>query len=199
MAPLPTIPNTYRVALSWFHTDLKTAAANVMHFRKSGSNPAALWTALDSHVTSTMWNLTDSHGSIAEVTITPLDGSSVSLPEPTGSPAKWSGGTTGSHNPVPNVAAIVKFVTGKRGRSYRGRIYLPWIEEAYIDGLTLDNSQRTAVQTAWATFLTAMTGDGFDLVVASYKLSTAETVLASGVENDIATQRRRAKRTSLAS
>lgn len=196
MAPLPTIPNTHRVAFNWANADNPTwRATNVMHFSKSGGNPADLVTKIDSHVTATMWGQTSSSASVSNLVVTPLDGSSVSFPFNTGSPAKWKG-TLSSFNYVPQVACVVKELTGKRGRSYRGRVYLPWVlEDTQLAGLLTASIQGT-MQTAWLAFFSAMTADSWDWVVASYKLSTSEKIVAIAVEQNLGTVRKRWRRIS---
>lgn len=190
MAPLPVIADTYRVAFNWTNNSNSFVATNVMHFRKGGGNPAALWTALDAQATAGMWNCVSGHGSVNEVIITPLDGSSVSFPVFTGKPAKWTG-NAGSSDWIPQSCAIVKFLTAKRGRSYRGRIYLPWVNESEQSVGILTAGSVTAGNAAWVTWLAAMIGTGYKPVVASYLHATADDIIAVQFESLVATQRRR--------
>lgn len=191
--PLPVIANTYRVALLWSHSDLGSDAVNVMHFRKAGATPVDLATKIDSHVGNTMWNFQDSHAVVNEVDVTPLDGTTVTYPFLTGAPTKWKGFSS-SHDVIPQGAAVMKILTAKRGRSYRGRLYLPWVAETFSTNGVLDATTVTNMTTAWSTFVSAMSGDGYDLVVASYLLETAEDAIAIACEPMLATQRRRLKR-----
>lgn len=195
VAPLPTISNVYRCAFNWTNEDSPSVATNVMHFRKAGSNPAALWSSLDANVGNPLWEFQSTHSHIHEVVITPLDGGSVSFPVFTGDGADWTGAQS-SEDMSPQVCNIVKFLTGKRGRSYRGRIFLPWVVESAATYGVLSSGGVSTCQSAWETFLAAMTGDGFDLVVASYLHSTAEDVVAVLAESTTATQRRRNRRLS---
>ena len=94
------------------------------------------------------------------------------------------------------MANIVKFVTGLRGRSYRGRVYLPFVDESTQAQGHIVAGKITDGQGAWEAFHTDMSTDGFELVVASYLHSTAEDVIAVLFERDTATQRRRNKRAS---
>lgn len=193
MAPLPVIADTYRVALNWVTGVNTETATNVIHVRKSGTNAAAVVAELDSHVTAAMWSLSPSASAIHDVVCTKLDGSAVSFPFITGGPAKWSG-NGGSGDYIPQMASIVKMLTAKRGRSYRGRVYLPWVPENNQTNGVLLGTNVTLVTNAWVTFLAAMASAGFPLVVASYKLATAEEVVAVECEARAATQRRRMKR-----
>jgi len=195
VAPLPIITDTYRVALNYTNTVNGLIAANVMHFKKSGGTSADLATKLNSHATNTMFELLPTTCSVTSIVITPLDGSSASYPYTPATPANWTGhGGAGDFSP--QVAAIVKLLTGKRGRSYRGRVYLPWIAEAQSGGGGLNGTSKNTTTSAWTAFLAAMLGDGWQMVVASYKLETSEAVLTTTCEGFTATQRRRNARNS---
>lgn len=193
--PLPVISNVYRAAFTWTNTDTGFSAVNVMHFKKSGSNPAALATSLAGAVHQDMWAFQGSHSHIREVDITPLDGAGVTYPYITGSGTVWSG-SDGSNDHNPQVANIIKIVTAKRGRSYRGRVFLPWVCENLQANGVLDSGTLATVQAKWVAFATTMTGDGWDQVVASYLHATSEEVIGYLAERQTATQRRRQKRTS---
>lgn len=195
MAPLPQIDDVYRVALNWLDSSTGTTATNVMHFRKPSSNPAAVWSIVDAHLTAAMWGTVGGTAAIKTAVITPLDGSSASLPVilASGDPHQGHGG---AGEVLPNVAAVVKLLTAKRGRSYRGRQYLPFTIEAAVADGRIVTSFITAGQSAWTTFLAAMVTGGADLVIASYKLATYENVVAVVFESWSATQRRRLKRTA---
>jgi len=192
--PLPVIANVYRCAFEWVN-DNQTSwrATNVIHVSKSGSTPAAVYTALDTNVTANMWRQTGTDSHIRYVVITPLDGSSVSLSTATGNTAKWSGALTPG-DMISQGCEIVKFKTAKRGRNYRGRVYLPWIGESTVANNVITAGNVTLSQTAWGAFFTAMVAAGFQPVVASYALSTAEAITALEVETNIATQRKRNRR-----
>lgn len=193
--PLPIIADTYRVALTWSDARFPTAAINVLHFRKGGSSAAALYTSLDANVTAAMWGFQSSDSKVNRVDITPLDGTSLTVQNSTGTPAKWSG-NGGVKDATPQAAAILKLTTALRGRTNRGRIYLPWVREDAVTAAVLDSTLLASTQTAWATFITALSGAGFKLVVASYVTSVANDVTATRIEQRLATQRRRNKRTS---
>lgn len=196
MAPLPVIADVYRCALEWTDSDTSQTATNVMHFHQAGTNPAALAAILDAHVTASMWGVQPQHAHIFQVNITPLDGGSITFPFATGSVAKWSGNDA-STDYTPQVSNIIKLLTSKRGRSYRGRLFLPFVVEATNTQGQLSGAAVTALQAAWVAFLAAMTAAGPNLVVASYKLATADNVVAVLAEKWTATQRRRLPRLSL--
>ena len=193
MTPLPIIGDTLRVALQWTDPVFPRKSVNVMHFHSVGYAMSTFWTALDANVTALMWGHTGTNSQIDQVTIIPLDGGGAGLIQATGGPAKWRG-TDSSNVPIPQASAIVKLTTGTRGRSNRGRVYLPWVNEDIAAAGQLDATRRSAMNGAWATFRSAMLAAGFPLVVASYKHSTALNVLATDVEAYLGTQRRRQPR-----
>lgn len=165
------------------------SAANIMHFR--ATTATALFTALNANVTAAMWGFPASAWSISSVNITPLDGTSPTVINPV-SGVKWTG--TGGADSIPSCAAIVKETTNKRGKSYRGRIYLPNVGETSQTNGALVASIVLSSQAAWDTFYTAMSTATCIPAVASYKFSTAENVVKFTVEGMAGTQRRRQSR-----
>lgn len=192
MAPLPVIADTYRVSFEWAAG--QQSAANVMHFRtaSSGATPEEVWDCIDANVTANMWASCSTGSVIQEVRVTPLDGSSATQAFGTGSGAKWQGQTSGDF--VPAGAAIIKLSTAKRGRSFRGRVFLPFLAEAaFVNGL-LELGPLGLAQTAWEDFANDIIADPttpMALVVASYKLAESNQVLNLLAENVAGTQRRR--------
>lgn len=193
--PLPVIPNVSRVAFKWHNSDSKTDAVNVMHFHTGSHSSADFATLLDSSLTANMWAYQNTDSVITEIDITPLDGMSITFPfVPT--PGVKYHGTQTNEDMSPQVAAIIKLATAERGRSFRGRVYLPWvIDNAQVNGI-LDATINASVATAWLAFKNAMETGGMQMVVASYKLASAADVIAVVAEKYTATQRRRQKRTS---
>jgi hypothetical protein len=195
VAPLPVIDEVFRVALRWSSTELATNAVNVIHIRSSTLAPAAIYAVLDAHVTANMWGHTKNTSQIASVDITPLDGVSVTSSFVTGAPAKWCGAeTAGDINPAG--CTLIKLKTSERGRSHRGRIYLPWNDENVFGLGKLGSTERGIMQAAWNTFVSAIEGADVVLQVASYKLATSLPVESTLVELYEASQRRRLHRNS---
>jgi hypothetical protein len=188
MAHLPVIAGTFRVAFMWDNGS-GTTAVNVMYF--SAANTIAVTTALDANATAGMWTLISNAFGVKRLIVTPLDGTSVTVTYPvTG--AKWTGGTAGDW--IPNEAIIVKETTMKRGKSYRGRIYLPYVTEAsQINGVLTPASVAT-MQTAWNAWYVAMSAATVIPVVVSQKLATKENIATLTVEPVAATMRRRLTR-----
>lgn len=211
MPPLPTIDGIHRVAFSWRASLSGPFAANVMHFHGASSDPDGCKAAIDANVTSGMWPGVPTTCSVYQLAITPLDGSSATRLYPvTG--AKWAGTATAS-GISPASAVVVSLKTAKRGRRYRGRVYLPFIDESAIAGGSLSVTP-TAAQTAWDTFRSAMATSLWPLHIASYGRSFhksggkgapitltpvswsafSEPVTSCGVEQVLGTQRRRQSR-----
>jgi hypothetical protein len=190
MPPIPVISDIDRCALVWNYTTL--TAANVMHFRNSAGNVAALVSALQANMTATMWGGVNSASSIVQSEITPLDGTSSRIVTPWAANAKWTGQQ--ATEAIIQEAIVVKLQTGLRGRSRRGRIYIPFAAEGVQSLGILDPTVVAGMQTAWENFRVAMNSAGFPLGVASYKLELWATCTAVQVERAFGTQRRRQNR-----
>lgn len=192
---LPVITNVYRCAFKWNNPTYGLNAVNVMHFKKAGSTAAALAAALNTNATNTMWEHTSTSSKITEIDITPLDAGTVTLQYAVGTPANWTG-HGGAGDVIPQSCAVIKLLTGKRGRAYRGRVFLPWLAEGQSDNGKILGSLQTTLNGAWLAFHTAMTAAGWDFVVASYRYQTAEDVVTAAAETWTATQKRRLIRTA---
>lgn len=195
MAPLPVISLTYRVALNWHANSGAQSAENVIHIRSvSGAHtPAEVFAALAGAVANDMWSPVASTAIIDSATITPLDGLSATVTIGTDGSAKWIG--EGSGELLPAVAAIIKLTTAGRGRSARGRVYLPFTAESAINaGLMSSPTLRNQTTESWQDFQELLTAGGYQHVVASYKLASAQTIANYDCENAFATQRRRQSR-----
>lgn len=195
MAPLPTIANTFRVALEWEHAS--RSASNVMHFLAPGKDEGDVFAALDANVDSDMWATMCAPSRVSQVVVTKLDGTPDGRVFPTPpANANWEPSTANA-NIIPQCAALFRFSTEQTGRSGRGRCYLPFLREgAQFDG-SIESAVHDIAQPAWITWANAMATDGVALAVASYKLASASQVLAIVMEYWTATQRRRLRRTSV--
>src|SRR5215467_1998334 len=171
MPPLPVIPFTYRVALRWSESTSGQAAVNVMHFSAglSGTSPGDLAAALNSHVSIDLWLGAVSTARVQTLDIIDLNSSTGATVSFTTVGTGWGGAGSGEF--VPNVPALVKFKTGLRGRSRRGRIYLPFQGEANIhNGQITPSSILTTANTAWVALQNGLQAGtpAFSHVVASY-------------------------------
>jgi hypothetical protein len=165
----------------------------VLHFgNTAGTNTSAdLYNDLNTNVAVAMWDWVSTGAHVDTVAITPLDGTTATSTFTTGAPAKWTGQASGNA-PIPQQAGIIKLSTPLRGRSFSGRIFIPFVDESETSGGTL--ADVAAVNTAWTTFATAMVTAGWALSVASYKLALSTTVTNLLAESKSATQRRRMDR-----
>jgi hypothetical protein len=189
------IADTYRVAFNWTNTANSLTATNVMHYHKAGSSAAAVAAIIDGLGTSAMFVGQPTSCSITQLVVTPLDGSGVSFPLTPSTPAHWTG-SGGAVDFLPQVAIVIKLLTTKRGRSFRGRVFLPFASEGQVTDGAVVGSTKTSLNTAWIAFHTAATAAGLDWCVASYKLAQQNPVAAVACESATATQRRRMTRTS---
>lgn len=106
---------------------------------------------------------------------------------------------TGTGTPLPgNVTIAVKWTTGNRGRSARGRTYHIGLCEEQVTGNLLDESFYTGLLTAYQSLLTAVNTGVYSLrVVSLWSNKVARTtglaipITAASIESTIDTQRRR--------
>lgn len=195
--PLPTITRTTRVAIEGTLPN-GHKWANVLHFRRDNvltenGAQALINSRLDNLFTvnigtgtalryflSTGWR-------VDRYRMTPLDNISATSVWP-----KTHVGQETAQALPSNVAGVITLYTARRGRSYRGRFYLAGYTELSNQAngapdVGIFDAQRKQV----SEFLAALTGSGIMLVVASYKLSTAEDVVSVGMDYRWDTQRRR--------
>lgn len=188
MAPLPTITNVFRCAFNWREASTGQIGVNVMHFRAPGFTAEEVATAVDSIGNLEYWSPMVTDAYMVQFDVTPLDGAGATHSQaPTH--GGWGGSQSGDFSPAS--AVVVSFKTALRGRSHRGRIYLPFIAEAVISDGQLTGAQVTALNTGWAAFISSAAGAGVTPVVASYKLSTAADITGTSVISGLGTQRRR--------
>lgn len=190
--PLPVISNIYRVAMLWLDSGTGLRGQTTMHFRKASSSASAVATSFDANVTAAMWQSLRNTTSVKELHVTPLDGSSATYILAT-SGAKWAG-VGGSGEIIPAEAVVVSLRTLYRGKSFRGRLYLPFVAEASQAGGLLTPADVTTAQAAWNAFLTAMVAAATFPAVASYLLATSTDVSSIIYEGTAGTQRRRQSR-----
>lgn len=186
MAVLPVIADVFRVAIDWVGGSGQTAE-NVIHIKAPGKTAAQVVTAIDSDTDANMFLSVASAATAPHCSVTPLDGSSATF---SGVLANWNGTAAGDYTPA--LAAIITLETAKRGRSYRGRIYLPFTaENRCTNGEWSDLTNPPAQAAAWAEWSTDIAVGGFTHVVASYRHATAEAVVNYVSHIAFATQRRR--------
>lgn len=191
MPALPIIPNCFRVALRWSDSGGRYAV-NVIHIRKAAATPQDVFDDIDATVNSDMWVPVSNAFTIRTVEITPLDGTSATEEFVTTAGAKWSGASAGDWSPASS--AIVTLRTATRGRSARGRVYLPYVAESSMVNGTLTGAVEVSVSGGWTTFVAGLIVAGSNLVVASYTDVADRFVVTATCQDALATQRRRQDR-----
>lgn len=195
--PYPVIARTFRVALNWQDAAGSQHAVNVMHFRSTvdAVTPGEVAATIDAHVTRAMWQPVSSAFHVESLSIIALDGSSAAEEFGTAGAAKWEGPSDG--DTIPQAAAIVKLTTALRGRSFRGRVFLPAVSEGVQVGGSIDGSTMDLWRPAWTAFTAAVHDDPdtpLFVCVASYKLAESQIVTLAQPEQETGTQRRRQTR-----
>lgn len=188
MGTLPTISDTIRTTFDWVNTNIGRDAHNVLHFHSTAYNVPALHAALVAHVTAGMWDWVSDSSTITTISFLPLDGSSGTTVVDAPTTAAWTG-ASGTSDCLPQGAGVVKFSTGLKGSSHRGRIFIPHVAEGEQTNGALNDT--AAVSTAWEAFRAAMNTAGFQLLVASYTHSSTQDVQAVSADARLRTQRRR--------
>jgi hypothetical protein len=193
MPPLPVIANVWRVTLNWQMGDTSQTAANVIHFSAPGASASDLLTQLDDVVVANMWDCTSTTGKVTKLSALKLDGTSPTVDKTDlNVDGRWQGNASGQ--PIPQVAGLVKLRTATRGRSHRGRVFLPWVAEDVTDKGFISTTVQGNIQDAWQDFITVMSAFAYPMVVASYRLHTAAAVTEVVAEAATGTQRRRQTR-----
>lgn len=195
MAPLPIIADTFRCALHYEATG-GAYAVNVIHLRNTAGAPTAGDVGVEITTSWPNHMMTGIPGAVAMdyIDVTPLDGTSPTVRTLTGSAGEFVGEQSGDW--LAQVATIVKYTTALRGRSYRGRKFRPFAaEETCSDGF-FDPANVALLQAAELQFQVNLAAEAIplELVVASYKHSTAASVTGTSAEHALATQRKRQSR-----
>jgi hypothetical protein len=185
---LPVITGVWRCALLWDATD-SSHAVNVMHVRGTELLYTDVRDAFVDNVQTGQFAGVSELAHVPTMQLTPLDGTS---PTRELSVTGWVG--EGGSDFIPQAAGIVKWNTDKRGRSYRGRNYLPYAPESGQSGGSWVGDTITVPQTAWELWLAGMGSAGVDPVIASYKHATAELITSVTWEKELGTMRPRQER-----
>jgi hypothetical protein len=169
-------------------------ATNVIHIA-GALEPPDLADEIEAAIPTTgsaMWGPMSSSFGLYSLDLLPLDGTTATYHRVV-TDQPWTHGQGGG-NPIPAVCALVQLDTGVRGRSNRGRIYIPAVGESVFSSGLLDAAPREDCETGWEEFRTNLITAGVALVVASYRNRDAHPVIAVSVPQKCATQRRRQSR-----
>lgn len=197
--PLPVIANTVRYAVEMTAPSGKNAT-NVVHARFTGGGTPVLanWQALDAQLVkfwagpaigagASVMSQVYNGCTLVQTVLTPLDGVSPSLIS-----AHNLAGSLGGVSLPSEVAEVLTLRTARRGRRYRGRIYLlPLTTLGATAAGFLGAAYPIAFVAQMNGVMAAMAGATWELVVASYKFGSAEAVTNVTMDNRFDVQRRR--------
>ena len=197
MPVLPIIADTLRVSVEGLATN-NHQWANVLHFRKTGAltftgaiailDPILLGHYQTANGGGIQWRQhAATTASLQRFRYLPLDGTSAQ----TVITHALAGLDT--NDPLPaSQSLVVTLRTLLRGRSRRGRAYQgPWTEFWNTAGLPIATAVA-GLATQWSFLInTSLPGTGLSLVVASYRLVSAQDVTSVSVNGRWDTQRRR--------
>lgn len=198
---MPYIPADNVCQAELFQTWDTQSVENVLHFRPNGSLTPTKMTELGAHIV-TWWNTYIKGAMPTTLQLTQIKLTDLTLDigpvvnHATGLPLA---GTNGSPSLPNNCAIVLTKRTLLRGRSFRGRIYVPGLVEAYVTGNTYAPGNLATTVTDWSRLLTFTTAsDTWDMVVVSRYNANAPRVNAvitevSSLDSDgvIDSQRRR--------
>lgn len=193
MPHLPVIADVFRVAIVHGTADNKRSV-NVINVRTtSGRTPSQVAHDLDLSVT-TLHPFIALHSAYnidhVKLQVTKLDGVSPTI-EATPTDPAWGGGTGG--DAVPEAALGMTIRTAKRGRSFRGRLFIGPVSESEINDGLFTGTQPADTSAAWSAWATAFnaTGSAGEFGVASYKLAQFNPVTEFETHLGVRTQRPR--------
>lgn len=186
MPSLPVIANTHRFAVGGALPN-GNPWVNVHHLRWLGAGAATSsdLTAAEGLLRRLYYGTAYASGAawltncVAGVTYTgctvyPLDGSSVAVVIP----VTGAVGTGTGNSLHPSLCYVISLKTNHRGRSYRGRVYLPSPNVGSCNSVgDLNTSVITNTQNQYAGMKTALAAIGFEPVVASYLLTIATPIV----------------------
>jgi len=187
--PDPIIADVFKIRFNWVWGAQN--AYNVFHVRATAMDVDDVAQAVPDNWHNDQIKMVSSGASIDSIDVTPLDGTSVPFNLHLGSASFVGADGTSA---VPATAAIVKMVTAKRGKSYRGRMFLPYVGEGSQVAGTLSGSIAADSTAKWVLWANGMSADGVHLCIVSALLGTSEDVTNLAVETSLGTQRRRQTR-----
>lgn len=124
---------------------------------------------------------------VDKITVTPLDGASAST---VFTPALSAPGGNTPLGPA-EVACVLSMKTPFRGRSYRGRVYLPTPYITQLNGGIINPAVVTAILAQVNGAQTALGAINWSIGIASYKLSLFNTFASINMDSLPDVQRRR--------
>jgi hypothetical protein len=128
---LPVIADTYQVSIGYSYGSVSTAA-NVLHANWFGGDAQTLADAVaTAWWTSTAWpRIQSAFMAAGQIRVTPLDGTSTTAIANSSAFGVTSGQNSDPASSVAEALVVTQY-TDVRGRSGRGRYYLPYVARAY--------------------------------------------------------------------
>jgi len=190
--PLPIIEDVYRCALRYSSDDGGEHAVNVFHVRSIGSTASDVWDAINNSFDAGWWDaIVSTTASVVGADVTPLDGITPTFTQDYPTPKSGSAGNDYS----PASAAIVTEYTAFRGKSNRGRMFIPFIAESVITDGFVNSTPRTTAGAGVTAFVSQLDIEGAPMVVASYLgAGSANSVTSTVLRRVLGTQRLRQSR-----
>ena len=192
MAPLPVIPDVYRIVLLW-NTLHGVTPRNVFHVSSASGDVDVVASQVNDalkEVTNTAcFAPMGADREFDQISITPLDGSTATSIHTI---EFFNGeGTSGEESPASS--SVVSFRTAHRGAQGRGRMYLGPLPEHSMANGVLDSTFAATQLDGWEHALAKMATFGLAerFVVASYVHVDAHIILNVSVDELVGTQRRR--------
>jgi hypothetical protein len=192
--PLPVVSDVFLCRLIFQDANAPRDATCDLYFKDTVGTQTGddLATDFAASVRRDQWAFQKTTTKLYNLKTTKLDGSAASLDHLSDSNVKWTGQASGEL--ILQGANVVSVKTGFRGRSRRGRIYLPWVAEDVQSNGTLQSASVTAAQTAWTAFFADMVTAGWTPHVVSPLHGDSVAAVAYTVRSLLRTQRRRVRR-----
>lgn len=154
-------------------------------------SPATIAAAVSASWVTNLKSFFDSNSSLSTIRVK-------NGPTATGPAADAAGpgaGSAANTCVAPNTAILIRKLTGFGGHAATGRMYMPCVDEAWIDeGGDVGGATLAALQTAYSDFKDDIETSGFDWVLlhsSTDPFLTPTFVLSLAVQSKAATQRRR--------
>jgi hypothetical protein len=154
--PLPVIPRTFRCSYIWGHGGFTPTPVNVIHVRAAddATDATGVFATLAASQQTNMYMTQLTAMGVNQINIIKLDGVDPTHSFATDGSAHWNGQGTGDG--IPQACALVKIQTAVRGRANRGRIYLPWVAEAFVSNGAITSLLETNITSAFQAWANAM-------------------------------------------
>lgn len=185
MAPLPVISNAFRVSINYLLAgeQVATNVINIFSLTQTQDQVGAIVVAT---MNANMFAPTSSSIVIDSIDVLPYDGVSPTKNFPV---VGLTGGATGPG--VPAVSLVASFRTPFRGRSRRGRAFLPWVAEGVQDEGIVEVATADDALAGWTQFQVDLLPALISQAVVSIKLAQIFVIESTIVNRKLDTIRLR--------